>query len=92
MQVGYVTQHSTQAMCVLKKMTFEEAKRQLEAEGYEYLGCRECSDCLIHYWCKPASEGGEFYVAIVDGWWGDHTPHICLWSATQLEQLKTTLM
>jgi hypothetical protein len=76
----------------LTKMTFKEAKRQLEAEGYEYLGCRDYCDCWIDYWCKPAREKGKFYVAIVDGWWGDHKPHIRLWSAEQLERLKTMLM
>jgi len=79
-------------MRVLKKMTFEEAQRQLEAEGYEYLGCRDYWDCRMYYWCKPAKEEGWFYVGIVDGWWGDHKPRIRLWSAEQLERLKTMLM
>jgi hypothetical protein len=76
----------------MRKMTFAEAKQQLEAEGYEYLGCRDILDCQMHYWCKPAREEGGFYVAIVDGWWGDHKPRVRLWSAEQLERLKTMLM
>jgi hypothetical protein len=73
-------------------MTFEEAKQQLEAEGYEYLGCADYSDCRTHFWCKPAEEKGWFYVAAVDGWLGDHKPRIYLWGAEHLERLKTRLM
>jgi hypothetical protein len=73
-------------------MTFEEAKRLLEAEGYEYIGCRDSCDCRIDYWCKPAKKKGKFYVAIVDGWWGNHKPRIRLWSDGELEKLKTMLV
>ena len=73
-------------------MTFEEAQRQLEAEGYKYLGCLDYLDCRIDYWCKPAKKRGKFYVAMVDGWLGDHKPHISLWSTAQLKRLKTRLM
>jgi len=76
----------------LKKMTFEEAKQLFEAKGYEYLGCRDYYDCRMHYWCKPAQGEGWFYVGVVDGWWGDHKPHIHLLNDDQLEKLKTMLM
>jgi len=66
--------------------SFWEAKEWLESRSFEYIGGANVLDCYTHYFVKPGSKPP--LLAVVDGWWGDWTPHIRATDERELEAVR----